>query len=66
MWNYFKNKIKQMNIWDWGALKVYAFAVGIVIGAYFPSFIKQYIWIFVVLIAISLIWLLNSLFFKKH
>ncbi len=66
MWNYFRKKVDQMGFWDWGMMKIYAFAVGIVAGAFFPDFVKSYIWIFIVLIAISFIWLMNSLFFKKN
>ncbi len=65
MWKYFRNRIAQMNIWDWGAMKVYAFTVGIVIGAYFPEFTKKYLLVFITLIAITFFWLLHSLFIRK-
>ncbi|HIP48433.1 MAG TPA: hypothetical protein EYG92_05650 [Lutibacter sp.] len=66
MWRYFRKKVDQMGFWDWGMLKIYAFSVGVVLGAYFPEFIKDYLVFFIVLIAISFVWMMNSLFFKKH
>jgi len=55
-----------MGFWDWGMLKIYAFSVGIVLGAYFPEFIKEDVIFFIVLIVISFIWMINSIFLKKH
>jgi hypothetical protein len=66
MWRYFRKKVDQMGFWDWGMLKIYAFSIGILIGAYYPKFIKQYIWVFIILIAFSFLWLMNSLFFRKY
>lgn len=66
MWKNFKKLVNQMDVWGWGMMKIYAFTVGIVVGAFFPDFIKKYIWIFVIIILISFIWFLNILIFKKR
>lgn len=34
-------------LWDIGLLKTYGAIPGLVIGAYFPQFIKDYLWLFV-------------------
>ena len=57
-----EEKIKKLNIWDFGVLKIYLVLVGIVIGAYFSSFVKQYVLVFIVIIVILLIWLLYKVF----
>jgi len=66
MWRYFRKKIDQMGFWDWGMLKTYAFSGGLVLGAYFHEFVKEYVIFFIVLIVISFLWMMNSMFLKKH
>ena len=41
-----ENKINQMNIWDFGFLKVLLLLVGMIIGAYVSEFIIRNIFLF--------------------
>jgi hypothetical protein len=66
MWKLLRKKVSQLGFWDWGMLKIYAFTAGIIVGAFFPEFVKKNIWVFILIVAITLIWLLNSLFFNKR
>ena len=43
-------RIKALNVWDIGILKVYCALFGLVIGAYISDFVKQHVWFFVALI----------------
>ncbi len=46
-------KIKTYGIWDIAVLKIYCAAFGIIIGAYFPAFVKQYLVVFIGIILIT-------------
>lgn len=61
--NFFKSKM-----WPFGdivLLKLYCVVVGIIIGAYIASFVKSYLWLFV-LVAIILVVRLFYFYFVKN
>jgi len=36
------------NFWDLALLKSYGAIPGLILGAFFPLFVKQYLWIFII------------------
>ena len=61
---WYNNRIKKMNVWDIGALKMCCLLVGMILGAYVAGFVKQYLWVFIVLIVLLCIKLLYKIFKK--
>jgi putative Mn2+ efflux pump MntP len=61
---WYNEKIKKLNVWDIGALKTYVFLFGLIIGAYFPGFVKQYLWVIIILIILLVIKLIYKVFKK--
>ena len=45
--------VKKMTIWDVSLLKIYVILIGIIIGAFIPLFVKEYIWWFVAGVVVS-------------
>lgn len=66
MWEYFEKKVARMNLWDIGTLKLYVMSIGLVVGAFFPDFIKTYLSVFIAIIVITLTYLMYGLFFRNH
>lgn len=62
--DWYNEKIKKLNVWDIGALKVYVLLIGMIIGAYFPGFVMQYLWIIVAIIVLLMLKLLYKVFKK--
>ena len=60
----YDKKIKSLNVWDIGALKVYVLLIGMIIGAYFPGFVMQYLWIIVAIIVLLMLILMYKVFKK--
>jgi hypothetical protein len=42
-----KTVVKKMTVWDVSLLKIYVILIGIIIGAFIPLFVRQYVWWFV-------------------
>jgi len=57
-----ESKIKTLNIWDFSVLKIYLLLIGMIIGAYLSSFVKQYLTVIIVIIVIALVWLMYKMF----
>ena len=62
---YFNNRVKQANMWDIAALKVYVLLIGLVIGAYFSNFIKENVTVFIIGIIVFLFIVMYGFFFRK-
>lgn len=62
--DWYNGKIKNLDVWDIAAIKTYALLFGLVIGAYTSDFVKQYLLIIIVLIALLLIKILYKVFKK--
>lgn len=62
--DWYNNKIKKLNVWDIGALKVYVLLFGMIIGAYFPEFVMQNLLIIIIVIALLIIKLIWKVFKK--
>lgn len=50
--SWMEKKIKKLTILDFSVLKLALILLGMVIGAFFPAFVKQYIEYFVVVIIV--------------
>ncbi len=48
--SYIDEKGKKLNVWDIGLVKFAAMFFGIIIGAYMPFFVRQYLVVFIVLV----------------
>jgi len=57
-------KTKNLDLWDIAALKLYCTIFGIVVGAYISTFVKQYLFVFIVLFALLGIKLVYKMFKK--
>jgi len=52
-------RLLRTKVWWWGdiwALKWCAFLFGIIAGAFFSDFVKQYVWIFLVVAVVLAVW----------
>lgn len=58
-------KIKTFNAWYIGALKIFCTICGMVIGAYYPDFIRQYVWWLVAVAAVLFVFLVVKYFRAK-
>ena len=59
-----KKGVKNFKIWDFSVLKTYTFLIGMIVGAYFSDFTKNYLWLWIVIIAVCFVRLMY-LMFKK-
>ena len=57
-----EGKVRKFNIWDIAVLKTYLFFLGMIVGAYFAQFVQTNIYVFAVVVILSLIWLLYRMF----
>ncbi|MFK7810529.1 MAG: hypothetical protein AB8F74_22170 [Saprospiraceae bacterium] len=63
--SFFDEKMKaNFTTWDFAFLKVYGALFGLVLGAFFPEFVKAYLFIFVGLFVVLLVRYLYLLFAK--
>jgi hypothetical protein len=56
-------------MWSFGdiaILKIYCAVLGIIAGAYIASFVKSYLWLFILVAVVLLIRLVYFVFFKKQ
>ena len=60
-----QSKVKKMNVWDVGLLKTYVILIGMIIGAFIPGFVRQYVWWFVAAVVISGGILIKRIFLTK-
>jgi len=60
-----ERKIQKMTFWDMALTKFVLIFFGLIVGAYISSFIKQYIWLFIILWIAGYITLIYNLFIKK-
>jgi len=56
---------KDFTFWDLGLLKTYGAIPALILGAYFPAFVKRYLWIFVAIFIVLLVRYCYLLFIKK-
>lgn len=42
-----ERRAKALTVWDLGVLKVYCVLFGMIVGAYFSSFVREEVWWFV-------------------
>jgi len=47
--NWAKGKVERLDFWDIGCIKWSSILFGIIIGAYIAGFVKQYLWLLIVL-----------------
>ncbi len=65
LFNWAKEKIKKMTMWDMGAVKVICIIIGMVLGARFSLWVITN-WVPLVFVALVLwIWLIYKIYFKK-
>ncbi|MBL8023650.1 MAG: hypothetical protein JNK54_05135 [Elusimicrobia bacterium] len=50
---------------DIAALKLYVFSLGMVIGAFVPAFVKNYLWVFIGVAVITGTWAVYAYWFRK-
>lgn len=62
--DWYNKKLKNLNVWDIGALKIYVLLFGMIIGAYFPEWVMQNLLIIVAVIVLLMIKLLYKVFKK--
>lgn len=63
---FMKKKVrKNFTFWDIGLLKTYGAIPALILGAYFPAFVKRYLWIFVAIFVVLLVRYCYLLFIKK-
>lgn len=60
-----KRKIQKMTVWDMGLVKLACILLGLIIGAYASTFVKEYIGLFVVLFLAGYITLAYRVLIKK-
>lgn len=60
-----EEKIRKMNFWDMGLVKFVCIFFGLILGAYISNFVRQYIWIFLILFLAGYITALYRFFIKK-
>ncbi len=44
-----KERTARLDFWDIGAIKWSSILLGMIVGAYIANFVKQYLWLFIVL-----------------
>ena len=49
---WYDKQIKKLHYWDIAAIKTASFLIGIIVGAYYPDFVMQYLWIIIALIVL--------------
>ena len=59
-----ESRVRKFSIWDIAVFKIYLALLGMILGAYFSQFVKDNIYVFAVIVILSLIWLLYRLFEK--
>jgi hypothetical protein len=64
MLKYFSERVKRLNLFDFSVLKTYCFALGMILGAYVSSFVKDNLLVFIVLSVVAGLWLLVKVFKK--
>jgi hypothetical protein len=42
-----ERRTSAMTVWDVGALKIYCVLFGMIVGAFIPTFVREYLWWFV-------------------
>jgi len=62
--NWAEKKMKRFSVYDFAVFKTTIVLFGIIIGAYIASFVKQYIWYFVLFAAIGYAYLVYLMFRK--
>jgi hypothetical protein len=60
-----KKTNENFTFWDIGLLKTYGAIPGLILGAFFPEFIKQYLWLFIAVFVVLMFRYLYLLFIKK-
>ena len=63
--SWMKEGLKNLNIWDIAYIKWSAALFGAIIGAYFANFVKQYLWIIIILIILLMINPIYKMFKKR-
>ena len=64
MLRYFSNKVKRLNLFDFSVLKTYCFALGMILGAYVSSFVKDNLLVFIIIAVVTGLWLMVKIFKK--
>lgn len=59
-----KKMLKKLTIWDMSLVKLYCLLIGIIIGAYIPAFVQQYVIYFASAVVVLLAVLLYRIFSK--
>ena len=60
-----EKKIKKITFWDMGLIKFACILFGLILGAYASTFVKQYIWLFVILFLTGYITVIYRVLIKK-
>lgn len=62
--SFFENKIRKFTMWDFAIFKIALVVFGMVLGAYFAEFVKNYLTYFIVIFVLSYIYILYNVFKK--
>ncbi|MCM8762619.1 MAG: hypothetical protein NC905_01700 [Candidatus Omnitrophica bacterium] len=60
-----EDKIHKMNMWDIALVKFVCVFFGLILGAYISEFVRQYIWIFLILFLAGYITAIYRFFSKR-
>jgi uncharacterized membrane protein len=62
--DWYDKQIKKLNYWDIASVKTASFLIGIIVGAYYPGFVMQYLWVIIIIAVLLMIKLLYKVFKK--
>ncbi len=64
LWNYVESKVKTTTVWDIGILKLLLFVTGMIFGAYYATFVLDYMWYFYIAFFVLLVLMFYRVFKK--
>lgn len=59
---YLEQRTKNFQLIDFSVLKLYVMLIGLLLGAYFPQYVKQNLSLIIVLIILTFMWLMYKIF----
>jgi|TARA_B100001964_G_scaffold242946_1_gene319354 energy-coupling factor transporter transmembrane protein EcfT len=64
LFGWYAKQIKKLHYCDIAAIKTVSFLIGIIVGAYYPDFVMQYLWVIIAIIIVLTLKLLYKIFKK--
>jgi uncharacterized membrane protein YoaK (UPF0700 family) len=64
MLNYFSEKIKRFRLGDFSVLKTCCLVIGMILGAYVSNFVKENLYVFIMIAVVTMLWLVVRIFKK--